>query len=331
MNANHGLSIATSTTVHGTHRVWAAWRVSGLTRSALGCALTLWLALSSGVAGETLNVTDHGSTRYVITLPADPAAPVRTAATELQSFLQQVTGARFPIQSEADTPDDAPQIVLGPSTQCRQLLPDIEPEQLPHDTIIIKAVGNKLVLTGRPPRGTLYAVYSLLEDVVGCRWWTSNESWIPKTPSLHITATLDIQHTPPLRYREAFYEDTFDGPTAARFKLNGHHHRVGPEYGGHYQFVGFVHTFYPFLPPAKYFADHPEWYSEIDGKRTATQAQLCLTNAEMRAEMVKVVLERLRSQPEAGFVSISQNDWHGRCLCDACRAWRQKKARPPDR
>ena len=163
---------------------------------------------------------------------------------------------------------------------------------------------------------------------MGCRWWTSTESYIPRHPTLSVSKSLNIQHAPKLRYREAFYQDTFDTVTAARFKLNGHHHRVSPEYGDHYQFVGFVHTFFPFLPPATYFADHPEWYSELDGKRTAERSQLCLTNREMRQEMVKVALERLRSQPSAGFISISQNDWHGQCQCEACRAVEQEEGSP---
>lgn len=282
----------------------------------------------AATAAETLSLAENGKTRYVISLPADAAPPVQTAASELQSFLKKVTGATLAIRPETETAADSPQIVLGPSRQYRRLCPETSLQQLGHDGIIIKVIGNKLVLAGRPPRGTLYAVYTFLEDVVGCRWWTSTESHIPRRASLRIPATLDIEYAPPLRYRAAFYQDTFDGVTAARFKLNGHHHHVPREYGGHYQFVGFVHTFFPFLPPSKYFAEHPEWYSEIDGKRTAERSQLCLTNSEMREEMVKVVLARLRAQPEAGLISISQNDWHGRCQCDACRAVEAEEGSP---
>ncbi len=300
-----------------------------LVLSQLLCALVVLLVrCDPALADDTLVLADNGTTSYVIVLPADPAAPMQTAAKELQDFLHQVTGATFPITSAAETRPGAPQIVLGPSARCQQLLPKTKLDQLGHDAIVIKAVGNSLILAGRPPRGTLYAVYTFLEDVVGCRWWTSTESSIPKKRSLRVSKTLDIQHTPRLRYREAFYQDTFGGVTAARFKLNGHHHRVAPEYGGHYQFVGFVHTFFPFLPPAKYFANHPQWYSEINGKRTAQRSQLCLTNPEMRKEMVKVALERLRSQPDAGFISISQNDWHGQCQCAACRAVEAEEGSP---
>ncbi|MFO7907811.1 MAG: DUF4838 domain-containing protein [Planctomycetota bacterium] len=301
----------------------------GRIRASVGPCLCLLACLNcpgQGLAADTLSLADHGETEYVITVPDNAAAPVRTAASELRSFLNQVTGAKFPIRSDTETAASDPQIVLGPSA--RGLLPERKLEQLGHDGIIMKVVGNKLVLAGRPPRGTLYAVYTFLEDVVGCRWWSSTERHVPERPRLQVKHSLDVEHVPPLRYRAAFYADTFDGVTAARFKLNGHHHRVPAEYGGHYQFVGFVHTFFPFLPPSKYFDDHPDWYSEIDGKRTAERSQLCLTNKEMREEMIKVVLDRLRAHPDAGLISISQNDWHGRCQCDACRAVEAEEGSP---
>jgi hypothetical protein len=274
----------------------------------------------SGVAlGDGLTLASGGKTDYVIALPAEPDEPVRTAARELQDHLRRVTGATLPIVSEDEISPQAAQIIVGPAKRLKQLAPQLDLNALGHDGIVIRTVGGQLILAGRPPRGTLYAVYTFLEDVVGCRWWTSEESDVPKRALLEIPP-LDVRYAPPLRYREAFYQDTFGAAIAARLKLNGHHHQVTPEYGGHYRFVGFVHTFFPLLPPSVYFGEHSEWYSEIDGKRTAERSQLCLTNDEMRRELVKNALARLRADPEAGFISISQNDWHGQCQCQACRA-----------
>jgi len=41
---------------------------------------------------------------------------------------------------------------------------------------------------------------------------------------------------------------------------------------GKHIYEGFVHTFYPLIPPEKYFAQHPEWFSEIKGTRTTDHA-----------------------------------------------------------
>jgi len=184
---------------------------------------------------------------------------------------------------------------------------------------VLRTVGDTLYLAGGRPRGTLYAVYTFLEDVVGCRWWTSTESYLPSRPTLSIPA-LNQGYVPQLRYREAYYRDAFDGVFAARLKCNGASTGCTPEYGGHYTLLGWCHTFYQLLPPEKYFAEHPEWYSEVNGQRTCEWAQLCLTNEAMRAELTRNALEWIRADPTAGMISISQNDRSGYCECAACRA-----------
>ena len=282
--------------------------------------LVVLLAVSgTAPADDSLCVAKDGSTDYVITIAASPTAVQSTAARELQEHLAAVTGVKLKIVAENDIPPDARQIVVGPSKRLKQLLPDLDVDALGHDGIVMKTVGKDIVLAGRAPRGVLNAVYTFLEDVVGCRWWTSEESYVPKKPTLTIPA-LDVAYAPPLRYREAYYRDALNGVFAARQKCNGHACRIPPEYGGHYRFAGFVHTFYPLLPPAKYFAEHPEWYSLIKGKRTTDRAQLCLTNEEMRKELVRNAIARLRKDPAAGIISISQNDWRNPCQCERCRA-----------
>ncbi|MBM3501474.1 MAG: DUF4838 domain-containing protein, partial [Armatimonadetes bacterium] len=187
--------------------------------------------------------------------------------------------------------------------------------------------GDALVLTGGRPRGTLYAVYTFLEDVVGIRWWTAGERFIPQKPTLEVP-DLSSVYVPKLQYREAFYRGAFDGVFAARLKTNGHFERIPPEYGGHYNLIGWCHTFYQLLPPEKYFAEHPDWYSLLNGKRTAEGGQLCLTNAEMRAELTRVALEWCRKDPTAGMISIAQNDWGGNCQCEACKAVEEAEGSP---
>jgi hypothetical protein len=79
------------------------------------------------------------------------------------------------------------------------------------------------------------------------------------------------------------------------------------------------------LPPAVYFAKHPEWYSLINGKRTHERAQLCLTNDEMRKELTRVALEWIKKNPTAGIISVSQNDCAGACECEKCKALKEKE------
>jgi hypothetical protein len=83
------------------------------------------------------------------------------------------------------------------------------------------------------------------------------------------------------------------------------------------------------MPPEKYFDQHPEYFSEIKGKRTKGRYQLCLTNPDVRRIMLEKLIayiEKARKDAaEAGtpapvVFDVSQNDWRGMCECPACKA-----------
>jgi hypothetical protein len=251
---------------------------------------------------------------------ADTATPVeQTAANELKLHLGEIVeGSEWEIVTESQADKNATLILIGDSKLSRALFHEVDFDAIPYDGIVIKTRGNKLLLAGHKVRGTLYAVHSFLEDTLGCRWWTSSESTIPRMANI-VVPQLDVQYAPKLIYREAYYKDAFEPVFAARMKCNGSGERISPEWGGHHSFVYFVHSFYPLISPDKYFESHPEWFSEINGKRTHDHAQLCLTNDEMRAELTKNAIEALRKNPNSKFISISQNDWYNPCQCEKCQ------------
>ncbi|MCC6698669.1 MAG: DUF4838 domain-containing protein [Candidatus Hydrogenedentes bacterium] len=295
-------------------------------RISLG-VLCIVAALCCAGTAAALTLAKDGASEYTIVVADGALAPERTAAGELQEHLAAATGVTLPIVDEKDAPAGAKLIVVGPSARLKAAFPNLEMDALGHDGIVVKTAGDTLYLAGGRPRGTLYAVYTFLEDVVGCRWWTSAEQFIPSRPVLEIPV-LDTVYAPALRYREAFYRDALNGVYAARSKCNGHHDGVPEEFGGHYSILGWCHTFYQLMPPEKYFAEHPEWYSEINGQRVSDGAQLCLTNDAMRAELTKNALEWIRSDPSAGMISITQNDCGGNCQCAKCAAIESEEGAP---
>jgi hypothetical protein len=74
------------------------------------------------------------------------------------------------------------------------------------------------------------------------------------------------------------------------------------------------------VPPESYFAQHPEWFSLVNGKRTAENAQLCLSNPQLRDFVVQRVKQALRESPDARIISVSQNDCFNPCECANCKA-----------
>ena len=287
-------------------------------------ALSFTLGYVRAATDETVTIAQNGEAKAVIVLTDDAAEPERHAANELAGFLRQITGATFEIKA----PPAAGQsrLLVGPGA-AKSAVADFSTDGLGSDGIVIRTVGNDLILAGGRPRGTLYAVYTFLEEYVGCRWWSSQASTIPIKPTLRI-GRLDVRYVPPLEYRETFWFDSFDGDWAVRNKSNGNSEQLDAKRGGKHTYEGFVHTFFPLIPPEKYFEDHPEWFSEIDGKRIHERAQLCLTNEEMRAELIKNLRERLRNNPAATIASVSQNDWHGNCKCSKCAAIENEEGSP---
>ncbi|MEN6355886.1 MAG: DUF4838 domain-containing protein [Armatimonadota bacterium] len=275
---------------------------------------------STAAATQAATLAKDSKTTYTIVIAKDAISPEKQAALELSSFLEQVTGAKFPVRSESEVKQNAPQILVGQSNPLKKLAPDVNWAALGSDGIVIRTVGNNLLIAGGRPRGTIYAVYSFLEDTVGFRWWTSTESYTPSKRTL-IIPELNIIYSPKLISREVFYRDVIENPQfAVKLKINGNWENIPEAYGGHQAIIGWCHTFNQLLPPDKYFAAHPDWYSEIDGKRV-TNAQLCLTSDKMRKELTRVALERIRENPNAGLISISQNDLGGgACQCPKCKA-----------
>ena len=285
----------------------------------IAALLILPLALSADVL-----IAARG--RATAAVVVDPAAgPVeRKAAEELAFFLHLVTGADFPVVGQP--PSAGSRLLVGEGA-ARAVDPGFRAASLAPEEIVVRSVGRDLILAGGSPRGTIYAVYAFLEDVVGCRWWTGAASLMPRRPTLDIGPTA-LRFTPPLEYREPFWFPAFDAAWAARNKANGFTAGGDEERGGHHVYEGFVHTFYSLIPPEKYFKDHPEWFSQINGVRTAANAQLCLTNEEMRRELVKNLKERLRANPRATIASVSQNDCFNPCTCPECRAVDEAEGSP---
>ncbi len=277
---------------------------------------------------QAITLATSGKTNYVIVTPAKPVITEVTAAKELQEHLLAITGANFPIKSEASVGKSKKLILVGQTNITKKLLPKTDWKSFGSDGTLIVTKGDTIILSGGRARGGMYAVFTFLEDVLGCHWWSHNESFIPRKPNLKIDK-LNMKYVPKILCREAHYfEPNNYGQYSARNKLTGHFNNVPIEYGGHYTILGFCHTFFQLIPPEKYFAQHPEWFSMINGKRKAEGAQLCLANEEMRKELVKNALELIKTNPAAGIISIAQNDWLGQCQCPECKAVEDAEGSP---
>ena len=285
-----------------------------------------------------LTISSGGKSDYVIVVGANASPSERHAAQELQTFLEQIGGAKLRIVGD-DTPLAEREIILGDNAHLRALGLGIDfrlrgPRSsasvdegvagLGNEGFVIRTVGPRLVIAGGRLRGTMYGVYTLLDEHLGCRWFTAAISRIPRRDPL-VLPEINQRAVPHLIYREPFWREAFDADWAARSRMNSSAAYLTDEHGGKVTYYPFVHSFYPLIPPDKHFARHPEWFSEINGKRTADHAQLCLTNEEMIQEAIRNVKGWIADHPEAMIFSVSQNDWGGWCTCKHCSALAERE------
>lgn len=260
-----------------------------------------------------------------IVVPAGATDVERAAADELRIAAEKMTGRQWPVVTEGSGLPEKPCYLIG-----RTKAAGDRPFAL--DEIHVRPVDGGVVLTGEATRGPLYAVIDYLEHECGVRWWTSTESHFPKLAILPLP-TAERRHVPTFKYREVYYRDALDSDFKVHLRsnfasrtslMNSDQHDIPPEKGGSYRFPVFpgrlsaYHTMFVFVPPDKYFPDHPEWFSLVDGKRVPKQ--LCLTNPEMESVFTESVIEALRRDPDAKFIQVSQMDNSSPCECASCRA-----------
>ena len=194
---------------------------TGLMRLVLfGAGVTL---APAGVrAGLSLTLAAEGRSDYVIVVSRDAIAPEKEAARELSHYLGRITSAEFAVTGEREAPADKRWIMVGATRSVTELLPEINWPALGPEGIVIQTRGDRILIAGGRPRGTIYAVYTFLEDFAGCRWWTSTEASIPPKSVLTIREP-DISYVPAFGVRGPGYPDVRDNPGfAVKLKCNAH-------------------------------------------------------------------------------------------------------------
>ncbi|MCC6490488.1 MAG: DUF4838 domain-containing protein [Candidatus Hydrogenedentes bacterium] len=299
--------------------------------------LCLSVTILGGCAGLQLNpagivlVRGEPSTYSIFVAPESPPS-VRHAANELQHFLREMCGVELPLAEQAGMGP----LELWVSKTEGDRLPSIPaPGHYDAKSAAETALGPEgyalrvrkaqLSIHGGGPRGTLYGVYALLDDHLGCRWFTPEISRISKGDRLVIPPIEDVLPSPPLEYREPFVAEALDPDWALRNRVNGQFMELDEAHGGKVKYEGFVHTFESLLPPEEFFDSHPEFFSLIDGKRLKYRSQWCNTNPELAKVVTARVLQLMREHPEATVFSVSQNDWGNYCQCPECTALAEKE------
>lgn len=264
---------------------------------------TLFLWVSGASAQQNLTLNGVSGTCIVYPNPSDSITCY--AATELQDYLQKISGTKIPV-STGVCKDPLVKVFIG-----KALLPPekrrlIDAEMM-EDAFIITSSPRGIWLAGKNPIGDLYAVYTLLEEYLGCIRFTVEEEYVPNHKTISIPSFEKI-YAPAFPFRIPAFVGRWD-------ESFSHWHKISnfSDWGRWW-----VHSFNRLVPPEEYFEAHPEYFALVDGRRLK-DGQLCLGNPAV-IELLKQNLEKeIAFNPLATYWSVSQNDCYNYCECDLCK------------
>ena len=277
----------------------------------LGIVLSLSAVAEVGAGNRpaaSFVISERGGAACGVTVEAKGAS-AEYAADELRTYVKRLTGVELTAATGA-----ARRIVLAAGDA-----------SLGDDGFSIAATDRELRIAGGK-RGVLYGVYEVLTRFGGVEWFSSWCEEVPRLERLSVPVGFRLVQKPAIPVREVFWTDVTAHPEyAARLRLNTRSWRADdPRTGGNaWRFgggLGNCHTFDRLVPPKRYFKDHPEYFSEVGGKRLGERTQLCLTNPDVLAIATSNVFAAIRKDPTATCYGVSQNDWYNFCTCAKCKA-----------
>ncbi len=271
---------------------------------------------------------------------------ILSPAHTLQLYLKEMTGVEIPLVARAEEAGDRPAIVL----QVADKVPGASSRITAQQAYRLRTEGKKLTILAATPLGLHLAVYGLLEDHLGCRFYTFKRKGlgyagrgfeiIPPRPTLTLPAIDDVQE-PAFANRGVIY---WVGSYPWILQNRG----IGLPADSTSGSLSAHHNFYDLVPPQDkkrgqeilqkgLFTDHPEFYPmNREGRREPTWAMgLCGTNPDLSrflAEGIQNAIRRRIEQARGGAIDwtlpfpSAQGDGFTGCQCPTCRKLVQAEA-----
>lgn len=280
---------------------------------------------------ESITFFRDGKTDYTLTVPEKPSPMLQLAARELQNYWKKSSGSEL----KTGTGRESKQVILQYDSSLKR------------EESEIKLKKDHLILSGGDDWGILYAVYNLLENQFGIRWYSAyGDELVPKHKELTV-ALNQYRAKPSYEIRGLIGSNYYKQPESSMFflrnRLNFCNSLQNADYPGSDTLIkqngGQCHTLFFYIPPAKgvypqhlkfkeekyYFAEHPEYFSmDAKGNRTKN-LQLCFSNSGLRKEFTRRFFEYVELSGKKGMYSISAMDWPGHfCFCPECMALEKK-------
>ncbi len=275
-----------------------------------------------------LVVARDGRSEYAIVLGAKPTQAERFAAEELAVFLKRGTGAELPIVAESEF-SGGRGVFLGPTALTARH--GMDATGWGEEEWGIRAVDGQLIVTGGRPRGTLYAVYELLERVGGVRFLDALTEHVPRRDAWTVPADLALRGQPAFARREIGWAR--GQPFDVRLRMNSFANawreleaKYGYclKYGSPYT----THTHHRYVADWPDLFDQPDFFALTQSGRRDTQ--VCMSHPEVRRRFGAALRRYVQKDRQAiqdsktgapfpRYYSLVPDDGSsGKCVCERC-------------
>ncbi len=267
-------------------------------------------------------IVEDGETDFVIVTSDSPDECILTAVAEMQKYVKAISGAELEYITESELADGAKAIVIG-ETELEEEITDVDSEAIGEDGFLLYADGTYLLIAGGNSRGTLYGVYTLIEEYWGVRWFTPTLEVVPESEDIIVDAALNRTVQPSFAIRRNSCPGTSD-EYRAKMKINVSFWNEATEYGGALNYVLWDVTLTDLVPDSL-FAEHPEYFAmNPDGTRTTDH--VCLSHPDVLPIAVENARAAMRActRETADHIHIGQKDNSNYCHCENCEALYEK-------
>lgn len=264
-------------------------------------------------------ITQNNKSDYVIVTGENASPSEINAAEVLQDNLKKMSGITIPIVRDNSTAQEK-EIIVGKTNRESENTYSINRKELGDEGLSFFVFEEKLIIAGGEKRGTLYGVYTFLEEVLGFRWFSKNLTVVPENKDISVRRSLNVKQVPCFEFRDLSWKASYDENYRVARKINTNFPlTLSEKNGGGQTGIGLGHSFDYLLPASEYFQSHPEYYALTENGIRETR-QPCLSNPDVIKIITENTLALVRKNPNANFVSVSQNDNEDFCRCENCKA-----------
>lgn len=266
-----------------------------------------------------------------IVVGRDATEAEQYAAEEFRRLFIAAGGAALPIVSADEVDRPGRHVFIGSSKAMRNSDVGFSTEGFGPEDLRIVARNDAIAIAGGRPRGTLYGVYTFVEDYLGVRFLTAEVTHIPPIGEMRIVGPVDRFYHPPMSWRNVYYREIYkDSKFAARLRTTLREDIA--HLGGTSRIPLIMHGIAGMCPTSKYGVSHPEYFAMKDGKRVAgpfDDDHHHTNPCPSHPDVVKIVgdqaIRRLEADPSRDLVSISYGDNNMACECPVCEEINQRE------